>query len=58
MVNLIPWNPVPEISFRESPAKRVRWFEQWLEGAPGTQSSLTTREPPESASVPHDGKFR
>jgi 23S rRNA (adenine2503-C2)-methyltransferase len=33
MVNLIPWNPVPEIAFRESPAQRVRWFKERLEGA-------------------------
>jgi 23S rRNA (adenine2503-C2)-methyltransferase len=33
MVNLIPWNPVPEIGFRESPAQRVRWFKERLEGA-------------------------
>ncbi len=33
MVNLIPWNPVPEIDFRESPPQRVRWFKERLEAA-------------------------
>jgi len=33
MVNLIPWNPVPEIDFRESPPARVRWFKERLEAA-------------------------
>jgi 23S rRNA (adenine2503-C2)-methyltransferase len=33
MVNLIPWNPVPEIAFRESPVQRVRWFKERLERA-------------------------
>jgi 23S rRNA (adenine2503-C2)-methyltransferase len=33
MVNLIPWNPVPEIDFRESPLERVRWFRERLEAA-------------------------
>jgi 23S rRNA (adenine2503-C2)-methyltransferase len=33
MVNLIPWNPVPEIVLRESPAERVRWFRERLEAA-------------------------
>jgi 23S rRNA (adenine2503-C2)-methyltransferase len=33
MVNLIPWNPVPEIGFRESPPQRVRWFKERLEAA-------------------------
>jgi 23S rRNA (adenine2503-C2)-methyltransferase len=33
MVNLIPWNPVPEIPFRESPRERVRWFKERLEAA-------------------------
>jgi 23S rRNA (adenine2503-C2)-methyltransferase len=33
MVNLIPWNPAPEIDFRESPPQRVRWFKERLEAA-------------------------
>jgi 23S rRNA (adenine2503-C2)-methyltransferase len=33
MVNLIPWNPVPEIDFRETPPQRVRWFKERLEAA-------------------------
>ena len=33
MANLIPWNPVPEIAFRESPHERVRWFKERLEAA-------------------------
>ncbi|MCX7032314.1 MAG: 23S rRNA (adenine(2503)-C(2))-methyltransferase RlmN [Spirochaetes bacterium] len=33
MVNLIPWNPVTEIAFRESPPQRVRWFKERLEAA-------------------------
>jgi 23S rRNA (adenine2503-C2)-methyltransferase len=33
MVNLIPWNPVPELDFRESPRERVRWFKERLEAA-------------------------
>jgi 23S rRNA (adenine2503-C2)-methyltransferase len=33
MVNLIPWNPVPEIDFRESPPERVRRFRERLEAA-------------------------
>jgi len=33
MVNLIPWNPVPEIDFRESPRERVRWFKERLEAS-------------------------
>lgn len=33
MVNLIPWNPVPEIDFREPPADRVRRFGERLEAA-------------------------
>ncbi len=33
MVNLIPWNPVPEIDFHESPVQRVRWFKERLEAA-------------------------
>jgi 23S rRNA (adenine2503-C2)-methyltransferase len=33
MANLIPWNPVPEIDFRESPPQQVRWFKERLEAA-------------------------
>jgi 23S rRNA (adenine2503-C2)-methyltransferase len=33
MVNLIPWNPVPEIDLRESPPARVRQFRERLEAA-------------------------
>jgi 23S rRNA (adenine2503-C2)-methyltransferase len=33
MVNLIPWNPVSGIDFRESPPQRVRWFKERLEAA-------------------------
>jgi 23S rRNA (adenine2503-C2)-methyltransferase len=33
MVNLIPWNPVPELDFRESPPQRVRWLKERLEAA-------------------------
>jgi 23S rRNA (adenine2503-C2)-methyltransferase len=33
MVNLIPWNPVPEIDFRESLPERVRRFKARLEAA-------------------------
>ena len=33
MVNLIPWNPVPEIDFREPSRDRVRRFKERLEAA-------------------------
>ena len=33
MVNLIPWNPVPEIDLREPSAERVAWYKAGLERA-------------------------
>jgi 23S rRNA (adenine2503-C2)-methyltransferase len=33
MVNLIPWNPAPEIDFREPSAERVAWYKAGLERA-------------------------
>ena len=33
MVNLIPWNPAPEIDFQEPSAERVAWYKTGLERA-------------------------